>query len=143
MKQIARFALPILIVALLYLLLSGHLLSTSPFIITAQVAAIALSAWARRSFQRGQFSIHLEPKEGPRLSTGPYQYIRHPMYAAALLLLWSSVLGHWSLIPVTIGLIVTSVVTVRIVTEEQFLRDHFPDYSEYAHKTKRLIPFLI
>lgn len=143
MKLIARFALPVLLVALLYLLITGNLLSTSPFVIAAQLIAVALSIWARRSFQVEQFSVHAEPKAGPRLSTGPYHYIRHPMYATALLLLWSSILGHWSLMSVMVGLLVTGVVAVRIVAEEQFLYAHFADYAEYAHKTKRLIPFLI
>jgi protein-S-isoprenylcysteine O-methyltransferase Ste14 len=65
------------------------------------------------------------------------------MYAAALLLIWSSILGHWSLVPVIIGLIVTGEIALRIMTEEQFLRTRFSDYAAYAHKTKRIIPFLI
>jgi protein-S-isoprenylcysteine O-methyltransferase Ste14 len=143
LKLIAKFALPILIVAILYLLISGNLLSSSPFVIAAQLVAVALSVWARRSFQAGQFSIFAEPKEGPLLSNGPYQFIRHPMYAAALLLIWASILGHLSIITVIIGLIVTISVAVRIVAEEQFLRERFPDYAEYSRKTKRIIPFVI
>lgn len=78
MKQIAQFALFILLVALLYLLISGNLLSPSPLVIAGQSFAVALSVWARHSFQAGQFSVQVEPKAGPCLSTGPYQYIRHP-----------------------------------------------------------------
>ncbi|MFA6542054.1 MAG: methyltransferase [Bacteroidota bacterium] len=143
MKLIAKFALPILIVAILYLLISGKLFSPSPFVIAAQVLAVALSIWARQSFQAGQFSADAEPKEGPLLSTGPYAFIRHPMYTAALLLLWSSIFGHLSITTVIIGLIVTSVVSIRVVSEEQVLRVHFPDYAEYSRKTKRIIPFII
>jgi protein-S-isoprenylcysteine O-methyltransferase Ste14 len=143
MKLIAKLALPLLIVAILSLLISGNLLSPSPFVIAAQLCAIALSVWARRSFQVDQFNIHPEPKEGPLLLTGPYQVIRHPMYAAALLLIWSSILGHLSLLTVVVGLMVTGVVAVRIVVEEQFLRTRFPDYAAYVHKTKRIIPFIL
>lgn len=74
LKLIAKFALSILIVAILYLLISGNLLSSSPFVIAAQLVAVALSVWARRSFQAGQSSIFAEPKEGPLLSNGPYQF---------------------------------------------------------------------
>jgi protein-S-isoprenylcysteine O-methyltransferase Ste14 len=143
MKMISKFALPILIVAILSLLISSNLLSLSPFVIAAQLLAVALSFWARRNFQAGQFSIHAEPKDGSLLLTGPYQFIRHPMYTAALLLIWSSILGHLSLITVIIGLIVTSEIAVRIVTEERFLRAHFPDYAEYSRKTKRVVPFIV
>jgi len=142
-KIISKVALLVLVVAILYLLFSGNFFSLSPFVIAGQLLAVALSAWARRSFQSGQFSIHAEPNEGVMLRTGPYQFIRHPMYAAALLLIWSSVFGHLSLVTAIIGLVVTCVIAVRIVTEDQFLRLHFPEYAEYAQATKRVIPFLI
>ena len=111
MKMLSKFALLILIVAILYLLISGNLLSTSPFVIAAQLLAIGFGFWARRSFQTGQFSIDAEPQEGPRLATGPYQFIRHPMYAAALLLVWSSIFGHLSIITAIISLIVTGMIS--------------------------------
>lgn len=143
MKIISKIALPVLGIAILYLLLSGNFFSLSPFVIAGQLLAVAFSAWARRSFQGEQFSIQAEPIDGPMLRTGPYQAIRHPMYASALLLIWSSVFGHLSLVTTIIGFIVTCVIAVRIVTEDQFLRLHFPEYAEYARKTKRIIPFVI
>lgn len=143
MKLISKFALLIIILAILYLLISGNLFSLSPLVIAAQLLAIALSIWARRSFQADQFSIREEPKEGQLLLRGPYQYIRHPMYAAALLLIWSGIWSHISPINLIIGLIVTGVVAVRIVIEEQYLRIRYPDYATYSHKTKRIIPIII
>lgn len=142
MKLISKFALLITILAVLYLLISGNLFTKSPFVIAGQLLAVALSIWARRS-QEGQFSIHPEPVGGTLLSSGPYQVIRHPMYAAALLLIWSSILGHLSIINIIIGLIVTGTVAIRIMTEEQFLQARYPDYAEYSRKTKRIIPFMI
>jgi protein-S-isoprenylcysteine O-methyltransferase Ste14 len=65
------------------------------------------------------------------------------MYAFALLLIWSGILGHLSTVNVVIGLIVTVVASIRMVTEEQFLQERYPDYAEYARKTKRIIPFII
>ena len=143
MKLISKLALLIVIVVILYLLISGNLLSLSPFVIAAQVLAVALSIWARQSFQADQFSIHAEPKEGQLLLRGPYRFIRHPMYAAVLLLIWSGILGHFSPVNLAIGVGVTCVVAIRIVTEEQYLSTRYPSYPEYAHKTKRLIPLII
>ncbi|MEP6946638.1 MAG: methyltransferase [Acidobacteriota bacterium] len=142
-RTISKLALLITVVAILYLLFSGSLISPSPFIITGQLLAVALSIWARRSFQGGQFSIHAEPSEGPLLSSGPYRFIRHPMYAAALLLIWTSILGHLSLVTVVIGLIITAVIGVRLMTEDQLLLSRFPEYAEYSRTTKRIIPFII
>ena len=143
MKQISKLALLILIVTILYLLISGNLLALSPVVIAAQLLAIALSVWARRTFQTDQFSIQAEPQEGQLLLKGPYQFIRHPMYAAALLLIWSGILGHISPVNLLIGVSITGVIAIRIVVEEQYLRTRYPGYTDYSHRTKRLIPLII
>jgi len=142
-KLLSKIALPVLAAAILYLMLSGNFFSASPFVIAGQLLAVALSIWARQNFQSGQFSIHAEPLEGTMLRTGPYKVIRHPMYAAALLLIWSSIFGHLSAVTAIIGLIVTCIIAIRIVTEEQYLSTRFPEYAEYSRITKRVIPFLI
>lgn len=139
----SKFALLITILAILALLLSGNLLPSSLPVITGQLLAVALSIWARRSFHNQQFSIHAEPSAGPLLSAGPYQFIRHPMYAAALLLVWASIAGHLWWGTAVIGLVVTVVIAIRIMAEETLLRVNFPGYSEYSRKTKRIIPFII
>ena len=143
MELISKFALLNLIGAILYLLISGNLFSLSPLVIAAQLSAVALNLWARRSFPADQFNIYPEPKEGQLLRQGPYQFIRHPMYASALLLIWSSILGHISPINMLIGVMFTGVVAIRIVIEEQLLRTRYPDYAAYSRQTRRIIPFII
>jgi len=143
LKVISKFALAITILAILYLMISQNLFSVLPLVITGQLLAVGLSIWARRSFQQGQFNIHAEPLKGPLLSTGPYQFIRHPMYAAALLLVWSSILGHIYPINIVIGLVVTGSIAARVLEEEKFLRTQFDGYADYAQRTKRFIPFVI
>ena len=143
MKLIAHLALALLILGLLFLLVSGNFFSPSPFVIAGQFLAVALSGWARQTFQAGQFNIQAEPKEGPLMSSGPYRFVRHPMYSAALLLLWSTVLGHLSVMTVSVGIIVTGGIMIRIIVEEEALRGHFSGYAEYAGRTKRIIPFVI
>ncbi|MGA7836548.1 MAG: isoprenylcysteine carboxylmethyltransferase family protein [Ignavibacteriaceae bacterium] len=142
-KLISKYALLIIIVIILFLIISGNFFTSSPFVIAGQLLAVALNIWARISFQKGQFSINAEPKNATLLATGPYRFIRHPMYSAALLLIWSSILGHLSIINFVIGLISTGVSAIRIVTEERFLKAQYPDYAEYSQKTRRVIPFII
>ncbi len=143
LKTISKFALIVIVAAILYLLLSGNLISRSPLVISVQILAVGLSVWARQSFQSGQFSIHAEPGAGPLLASGAYRFIRHPMYAAALLLVWSSLLGHLSPLNLLVCIIASAVTSVRIITEDQFLLAQFPGYAEYARTTKRIIPFVI
>lgn len=77
------------------------------------------------------------------VSTGPYARVRHPMYAAAQLMLAgaSLLMGSWfgllALVPLTIA------IAIRAVREERTLRAELPGYDEYMAKVKyRLIPYV-
>lgn len=137
-------AVPLLliIVAIVIMAATGNLLSTSPAIIALQVAAIALNLWARTAFQRGTFRVTAAPGGTTVIRTGPYRFIRHPMYAAALLFVWASVVGHPTLLTYSIGLVVTALAVARVMVEDRLLIAHLPGYADYARTTKALIPFL-
>ncbi len=141
MKIISKLALPTTILAGLYLLISGNLFSVNLFLLV-QVLAVAVMPWARRNFQPGQFNIHAEPKQGNLISSGPYKFIRHPMYASALAIIWSGILGHISLLNLIVGVIVTVVISIRIMVEEQYLRENYSEYVDFSRKTKLVIPFI-
>ncbi len=141
-KNISKLALPITILAGLYLMITGNLFSLNIFLIL-QILAIAIMPWARHSFHPGQFNIHAEPKEGQLISSGPYQFIRHPMYASALVIIWAGIFGHLSSLNIIIGAIVSVVIAIRIIIEEQYLREHYSGYLAYSHKTKLILPFII
>ncbi len=120
--------------------LTGNLFSASPFIVAAQVVAVGLNVWARRSFQKGTFRISAAPAGGSIIRTGPYRLIRHPMYSAALLFVWAAVAGHPSRLTLAVGVAVTCVAVARVIAEERLLRERYPQYSDYARTTKRLVP---
>ncbi len=75
------------------------------------------------------------------VSTGPYRYIRHPMYASTFLFFPGSalLLGSWwglMFCTVLLGLLVW-----RIPLEERMLENGLTGYDEYARRVRyRLIP---
>ena len=77
------------------------------------------------------------------ISTGPYAFVRHPMYAGALVMLIGTPLAlgsWWGLFAV---LLVLPVLIWRLLDEERFLRQNLPGYAEYQTKVKyRLLPFI-
>lgn len=87
-------------------------------------------------------TIAVEP--GQRvISSGPYAYVRHPMYAAGIVLLLASpiALGSWWGLVVFLPLM--PVLIWRLMDEEAFLRKNLPGYSEYCDRvTTRLVPFV-
>jgi len=118
----------LLIVAayLVYLLgngLAGWAMNSNPF----------LSSESRIQTERGQYVV----------SSGPYQFIRHPTYLAALLL-WpvtGPMLGSWwAIIP---GLFTALMMVIRTYLEDRMLTVELSGYADYANKVRyRLVPGL-
>jgi len=142
LKAVSSAALFIVIAVLVVLAATGNLFGVSPVLIAAQMISAGLAVWARRSFPQGAFRVVATPGGETLLEKGPYRLIRHPMYSAALLLLWSGILAHVSRWTVFAGALATGVVVVRIVVEERLLREQYEGYGRYARATKALIPFL-
>jgi len=77
----------------------------------------------------------------PLIDTGPYAWVRHPMYAGAMLLFWGTPLMLGS----GVGLIPAALLTIglgaRLLDEEQCLREDLPGYAAYCERVaSRLIP---
>ena len=64
------------------------------------------------------------------------------MYSATLLFIWAGILSHLSLWTLVLGIVVTAIVTSRIVLEERILQQQYADYDAYVKDTKAVIPFL-
>jgi protein-S-isoprenylcysteine O-methyltransferase Ste14 len=75
------------------------------------------------------------------VSTGPYRYIRHPMYASTFLFFPGSalLLGSWWGLLLCVALL--GLLVWRIPLEERMLENGLAGYDEYARKVRyRLIP---
>ena len=75
------------------------------------------------------------------ISTGPYAWVRHPMYAASLLMLFGIPLALGSGWSVLLVLVLLPVLIWRLKDEEKFLARNLPGYEEYTRNVHyRLIP---
>lgn len=144
MLKVVAYAAPVLTLAALAILaFAGSFSTTSPVLLALYLLAIALAIWARTSFPPGAFRA-APPPGGPTLiRRGPYRFVRHPMYAAALMLVWSAVAARASAWTAALGVLVTAAIAGRVAWEERLLRASFPDYGEYARSTRALIPFIV
>jgi protein-S-isoprenylcysteine O-methyltransferase Ste14 len=88
--------------------------------------------------------IKIQSERGHRVvTTGPYAYLRHPMYAGALLFFIGTplLLGSWY--GLAFAVVMTAVLAVRAVMEERTLAEGLPGYREYAARVRyRLIPWV-
>jgi protein-S-isoprenylcysteine O-methyltransferase Ste14 len=90
-----------------------------------------LSRMARIQEDRGQIVI----------TSGPYRFVRHPMYLGIIILFLGMpvALGSWwTLLP---GAAIGLLFVLRTAKEDQMLREELPGYSEYAQRVRyRLLP---
>ncbi len=78
------------------------------------------------------------------VTTGLYQYIRHPMYASLLLLGWGMFLKDINLITGSlICLITISLYFTCKVEEKEMIKRFGRDYAQYMKRTKKWIPWII
>ena len=121
--------------------------STVPaYIVATGDALVALGflfiffVFKENTFASGIIEVGAEQK---LITTGPYAFIRHPMYTGALVMLLGIplALGSWwglfMIIPITL------VIVWRLVEEEKFLAKNLSGYSDYRNKvTYRLLPLI-
>ncbi len=104
--------------------------------------SMALVYWTMASNPFLSTTVRIQDDRGHQaVTTGPYRYIRHPMYASMFVYepCTALILGSWwALVPVGI---VAVVLVVRTILEDRTLHDELPGYREYAQQVRyRLIP---
>lgn len=103
-----------------------------------------LFIWSHKSLGKNWSPI-LEIRKGHTLVTdGPYRFIRHPMYAAILLIgIGVSFLSANWIVTLSYMLPVICLYMVRVSDEEKMMAEQFGnEYREYIKRTGRLIPKL-
>jgi protein-S-isoprenylcysteine O-methyltransferase Ste14 len=75
------------------------------------------------------------------ISTGPYAFVRHPMYSGLLLVFLGLPLALGSWWGLLIFPLLVAVLIWRLTDEERYLAEHLPGYREYRSRVRsRLIP---
>ena len=142
LKLVSVVAFIILVLAIIYLLWVHSLFGHGPAAIALQVAAVLLMLWARLTFGRRSFNAGANPTAGGLVTSGPYRFLRHPIYVSILLFTLTGIVSNWALTSAIAGIIIVVAVFARMLCEETLLRVRYPEYTEYSRSAKRLLPFL-
>jgi len=140
-ESFALIALQFLCIGILVYLTLGISLSLVPVIMIT--LAVGIGLWSILTMRFGNFRIQPLPKKEAKLVTsGPYRFIRHPMYSAVLLGMLGITINIGSWIGYIIWLVLVIDFTVKLRFEEKLLIEKFSEYREYMKRTSRLLPFL-
>ncbi len=108
------------------------------------ITGLSFSGWAR--YHLGAYwSSMVEIKVGHQLiRTGPYRFVRNPMYTGILVAFVGAALAIGELLAfVALGIGIVSIL-VKIKAEEEILTEKFgEEYLTYKREVRALIPFIV
>lgn len=82
-------------------------------------------------------------KNAELTQTGPYAYTRNPLYLGSIMIAFGFAVAAWRWeILVALAILFTVIYLPTIRSEEQYLREHFAGFDDYARKVPRLLPRL-
>jgi len=128
-------------------LLTQRFLPDSPVVgwigLALTIAGVALAIVARFYLGRNWSGWVTIKEDHTLVRTGPYAFVRHPIYSGFLLGILGTALasGRFAML---IGLgLAPLVLTMKVRVEEKFMTEHFGEqYLEYKRRTKALIPYV-
>jgi protein-S-isoprenylcysteine O-methyltransferase Ste14 len=81
--------------------------------------------------------VRHQKERGQRvIDSGPYRFVRHPMYSAVIPLLVGISLWLGSFAGVIVAIVPTILIGIRALLEEKFLRRELPNYAKYITRTR-------
>jgi len=106
---------------------------------------VASFFWISRVMKENTFLsrfVEIQEERGHRvITTGPYRFVRHPMYFGALILIPSLPVALGSLLALIPAVVCIVLMLVRTRLEDKTLHRELEGYVKYAQKTRwRLVP---
>ena len=122
---------------------------SAPFPVWVRVIAMlihipcfVLLGWVMRENTYLSQVVKIDKERGHKvITTGPYAYVRHPMYTITIILLFAVPVALGSRFTLIISLFLIVLLIVRTYLEDRTLHAELVGYPEYAKQTiYRLIP---
>jgi protein-S-isoprenylcysteine O-methyltransferase Ste14 len=126
-----------------YLFYSDQLFAENPLVIGIQIFAGLLMIWSRITFGIRSFYATADTTKGELVNKGPYHFLRHPIYASIIYFVGASLIAYPFLEVLLAFLAVFLGLFIRMILEEMFLKNKYPQYEAYSKKTKRFLPYVI
>jgi len=153
-RQSSFIRLAIIIVAIAFLKIKifrdvaySNIFSSNHFLqgcgVSICVLGIAFAIWARIHIGKNWGMPMSQKKEPELVTTGPYRFVRHPIYTGLVIAMIGSLLAEgfmWMIWLVFMG----CYFFYSAKKEERSMMLQFPDkYREYMRRTEMLIPFIL
>ncbi|MGD2057881.1 MAG: methyltransferase [Anaerolineales bacterium] len=122
-------------------LISWLLLSISTYLVLSGIYQLRMAGRAGAA-HREEPLFNFE-KTSTLVTTGPYRFIRHPLYSSLLFLTWGIFFKQTSFVTAFLALAATLLLMATARADEAECLRYFGDaYRHYMRRTKMFIPFI-
>ena len=88
-------------------------------------------------------SFGVVPRARELVRSGPYRFVRHPLYVGEIVTFAGAVLGVLTLYSASLLLALVALQAYRAAQEEKVLQEAFPEYTSYMEQAGRFVPRLV
>jgi len=108
----------------------------------AFATGIALIAWVLCVNPFAEATVRIQTDRGHTVvMSGPYRFVRHPMYVGSFLMYLGMPLVLGSVLALLFGVAIVALMIWRTSREDKILRQELPGYQEFTARTRyRLLP---
>ncbi len=107
------------------------------------LAGLGLALWAYRVLGRAFTPYPQPPRGAARVESGPYRYVRHPMYGGGIVVFAGLSLA-FSIPSLLLTGVLAALWRAKSAAEERALAARFPGYEAYRLRTpQRFLPWLL
>jgi protein-S-isoprenylcysteine O-methyltransferase Ste14/Flp pilus assembly pilin Flp len=114
--------------------------TATALVVCGEALAVIAGAWMLASTIALGRCFGILPEARGLVTHGPYRFVRHPLYLGELSVFAGLVIAAPSPRNLVLALFFTVGQTLRMGMEERELSAQFPEYRDYALRTRRLIP---
>ena len=106
------------------------------------IGSVAVTTWAQAVNPFFEPGVRIQEERAQRVITsGPYRFVRHPGYVAAIAMFIAiplALASWWALLPAAVAIVL---LVIRTRLEDGLLRAELSGYADYARRTRyRLLP---
>jgi protein-S-isoprenylcysteine O-methyltransferase Ste14 len=131
------------VATIVFIFLTGKAYCSNYALMVFQLLGLALLIWTWINLRPGKFNIMPDAmKKASLVTSGPFRFIRHPMYLSLFMYFLPLVIEYYTWIRLAVLLVFTANMVIKMYYEEKLLQQKFIEYADYMKHSKRLIPFI-